>query len=96
MSTLSGIKVLKLHVDDTNHVDSVTVDMEEPRLAVPTQLATRDGSMTEGTVTATDGKTYVGTFVSMGNPHFVVFVDDVENGRSRANVGVCSHISRTL
>lgn len=79
LSTLSGIKVLKLHVDDTNHVDSVTVDMEEPRLAVPTQLATPDGSMTEGTVTATDGKTYVGTFVSMGNPHFVVFVDDAEN-----------------
>ena len=79
LSTLSGIKVLKLHVDDTNHVDSVTVDMEEPRLAVSTQLATPDGSMTEGTVTATDGKTYVGTFVSMGNPHFVVFVDDAES-----------------
>lgn len=78
LSTLSGIKVLKLHVDATNHVDCVTVDMEEPRLAVPTQLATPDGSMTEGTVTATDGKTYVGTFVSMGNPHFVVFVDDAE------------------
>ncbi len=79
LSTLSGIKILKLHVDETNHVDHVTVDMDAPRLAVKSQLATPDGSMTEGEVTSTDGKTYRGTFVSMGNPHFVVFVDDAES-----------------
>lgn len=78
LSTLSGIKILKLHVGADNKVDSVTVDMGEPRLAVPSQLATADGSMKEGTVTSTDGQTYTGTFVSMGNPHFVVFVDDAE------------------
>ena len=76
LSTLSGIKILKLHIDDTDHVESVTVDMDTPHLSVPTQLATSTGSMTEGEVVATDGKTYIGTFVSMGNPHFVVFVDD--------------------
>lgn len=76
LSTLSGIKILKLHVDGTDHVESVTVDMDTPHLCVPTQLATPTGSMTEGEVVATDGKTYIGTFVSMGNPHFVVFVDD--------------------
>ena len=53
--------------------------MDSPRLAVPSQLATPDGSLTEGAVKATDGKEYTGTFVSMGNPHFVVFVDDVES-----------------
>lgn len=78
LSTLSGVKVLKLHVDADNKVNSVTVDMDAPRLSVPTQLATPDGSLTEGTVTATDGRTYTGTFVSMGNPHFVVFVEDAE------------------
>ena len=78
LSTLSGIKILKLHVNADNKVDSVTVDMGEPRLAVPSQLATADGSMKEGTVVSTDGQTYTGTFVSMGNPHFVVFVDDAE------------------
>lgn len=78
LSTLSGIKILKLHVDATNHVDTVTVDMDEPRLAVPTQLAIVDGSMTEGTVVSTEGKEFTGTFVSMGNPHFVIFVDDAE------------------
>lgn len=79
LSTLSGIKILKLHIDETNHVDHVTVDMDAPRLAVKSQIATPDGSMTEGEVTSTDGKTYKGTFVSMGNPHFVVFVDDAES-----------------
>ena len=79
LATLSGIKVLKLKVNAEGGVDEVTVDMDSPRLAVPSQLATPDGSLTEGTVTATDGKEYTGTFVSMGNPHFVVFVDDVES-----------------
>ena len=61
LATLSGIKILKLHVDPaTDHVESVTVDMDAPRLSVPTQLATADGSMTEGEVLATDGKTYTG------------------------------------
>ena len=76
LSTLSGIKILKLHIDADNRVESVTVDMDMPRLAVPTQLATSDGSMTEGKVLSITGREYTGTFVSMGNPHFVVFVDD--------------------
>ncbi len=76
LSTLSGIKVLKLHVDSEGRVESVTVDMDMPRLAVPSQLATPDGSITEGKVLSITGHEYTGTFVSMGNPHFVVFVDD--------------------
>ncbi len=76
LSTLSGIKILKLHVGADNRVESVTVDMDMPRLAVPTQLATPDGSMTEGKVLSITGHEYTGTFISMGNPHFVVFVDD--------------------
>lgn len=79
LSTLSGIKVLRLHVGADNRVESVTVDMGEPRLCAPSQLATPDGSMTEGGVASTTGEKWTGTFVSMGNPHFVIFVDDVEN-----------------
>lgn len=76
--TLSGIKILKLHVGADNKVDSVTVDMGEPTLADTAQCATPDGSLCEAEVTATDGRTYTGTFVSMGNPHFAVFVDDAD------------------
>ena len=70
--TLSGIKVLYLHITD-DIVESVTVDMGEPAFDVPTQfIASRGLDM--------------GTFVSMGNPHFVIFTEDVdqvgETGRS--------------
>lgn len=76
--TLSGIKILKLHLDDHDKVASVTVDMGAPILSDTVQCATSDGAITEGEVAATDGKKYTGTFVSMGNPHFVVFVEDAE------------------
>ena len=52
LATLSGIKVLKLKVNAEGGVDEVTVDMDSPRLAVPSQLATPDGSLTEGAVKA--------------------------------------------
>lgn len=78
LETLAGIKVLHLHLGADGKVDSVTVDMGEAALAVPSQLATPDGSMREGVVEGC-GKSRRGTFVSMGNPHFVCFVDeDVE------------------
>lgn len=75
LKTLSGIKVLQLHVEDRK-VTSVTVDMLSPALADKAQIATPDGSMTEGTLHAC-GREFTGTFVSMGNPHFVTFVDDI-------------------
>lgn len=76
--TLSGVKTLSLHLSsDAKTVESVTVDMLAPVLSEKTQLTTDDGSMTEGEVRVLDA-TFRGTFVSMGNPHFVIFVDDIE------------------
>ena len=75
--TLSGIKILRLHLDESGKkVESVTVDMLEPVLANRKQLASEDGSMTDGLVDVLD-REFRGTFVSMGNPHFVIFVDDI-------------------
>ena len=75
--TLSGIKILRLHLDESGKkVKSVTVDMLEPVLANRKQLASEDGSMTDGLVDVLD-REFRGTFVSMGNPHFVIFVDDI-------------------
>lgn len=64
MQTLSGLKVLKLEVTE-GHVDSVTVDMGEPCLE-DTELFVPTEGLPEG------------TFVSMGNPHYVIFTDDVD------------------
>jgi len=78
LETPAGIKVLHLHLGVDGKVDTVTVDMGAPALAVPAQLATADGSLREGLV-ENEGVSRMGTFVSMGNPHFVCFLDeDVE------------------
>ena len=62
--TLSGVKTLLLHVED-GIVESVTVDMGEPCLENEAQfIASRDVNK--------------GVFVSMGNPHYVIFTDDVD------------------
>ncbi|MBP5135070.1 MAG: diaminopimelate epimerase [Paludibacteraceae bacterium] len=61
--TLSGIKLISLHLDVAK-VESVTVDMLEPVLSNREQFVAQEG-LTEG------------TFVSMGNPHYVIFTDDV-------------------
>ncbi len=62
--TLSGVKTLKLHIIN-NKVESVTVDMGEPVL--------EDESQFMGYRVLDKG-----TFVSMGNPHYVIFTDDVD------------------
>lgn len=62
--TLSGIKTLELKVND-GEVESVTVDMGEPAFDNPEQfVAGRNLDK--------------GTFVSMGNPHYVIFADNID------------------
>lgn len=73
LETLSGVKTLLLHLATGGTVESVTVDMLEPRLHVPEQY---DESCL-GELSASFRK-FRGTFVSMGNPHFVTFVDDID------------------
>lgn len=77
IETKAGIKYLELHTDGNDEVTSATVDMGEPILTDKRQLATDNGRMKDGIIGA-GGKTYEGTFVSMGNPHFVIFVDDIQ------------------
>ena len=62
--TNSGIKTLNLHVRD-GVVESVTVDMGTPQLENPEQFVISRGLDQ-------------GTFVSMGNPHYVIFTDNVD------------------
>ena len=69
LETLSGVKILRLHVQD-GKVESVTVDMLRPLLENKEQFTG------QATLEA-DGRTFEGTFVCMGNPHFVTFVDDI-------------------
>ena len=78
LETLSGIKVLQLHLNGENKVETVTVDMGEPVLREPQQFGDQDGQAQDYALTV-DDRTFYGTFVSMGNPHFVIFLnEDVE------------------
>ena len=86
--TLSGVKTLLLHIDHAQplpscgkdaqplpshqgeglgvgSVTSVTVDMGEPSMRDDSQFVGNRGLSK-------------GTFVSMGNPHYVIFTDDVD------------------
>lgn len=75
LETLSGIKILKLHIIN-GIVSTVTVDMGAPTLINPKQINTPTGEMILGTINIEEKK-YTGTFVSMGNPHFIIFTPDV-------------------
>jgi len=81
--TLSGIKVLHLHIVN-DVVEYVTVDMGKPVLEdeklfypnLSTPLPHR-GRLRGGELRSGRGQE-VGRFVSMGNPHYVIFTDDVD------------------
>ena len=74
LDTLAGIKIIHLRIED-GKCTGATVDMGEPRTDRPEQFDAKGHSQTGDHVYHIDG--YEGTFVSMGNPHFVIFVPDV-------------------
>lgn len=75
LETLSGIKAISLQTED-GKVTSATVDMGQPLLANTEQVATATGSL-EGKTLFTPIGNYEATYVCMGNPHAVIFTDDI-------------------
>lgn len=76
LETRSGIKLLKLFTTPNGYVEEVMVDMGEPLFENEEQFDASLETMKENTLFA-KGKKYIGTFVCMGNPHFVIFVPDI-------------------
>lgn len=77
LETLAGIKVLKLHVKD-GKVESVTVEMGEAHLKreeIPV-AGDSDSSMISEKIVV-DDKAFFLTAVGMGNPHGVIFVEEI-------------------
>lgn len=77
INTLAGPIIPKMNADG-----GITVDMGPPILAaadVPTTLASNAelDSVVEQTIEA-NGKTFTCSAVSFGNPHCIIFVDDLE------------------
>jgi diaminopimelate epimerase len=72
--TLAGVIIPEVLADG-----QVKVDMGEPRLRsaeIPTTLGEKDGQVVNQNLTVA-GQDYLATCVSMGNPHCMIYVDDV-------------------
>jgi carbamoyl-phosphate synthase large subunit len=77
IETLSGIKRLRLFVRG-GKVKSVTVDMGRAELA-PNRIPVRlEGERVVARTVEIEGKPYEITCVSMGNPHCVIFCDNLD------------------
>ena len=80
VETASGVLPLQLFVGEAGLVERVQVNMGAPRLnraALP-MIGPADEQAVAVKLPLDDGELEV-TCVSMGNPHCVIFVDDVEN-----------------
>ncbi len=77
LQTKSGVVGLHLITNSHNKVEKVTVDMGEPTLADFSLVATTDGTLTATAINTSFGD-FKATFVSMGNPHAVIFIEDSE------------------
>jgi len=80
IETLGGIVHVEVHMDEEEYaVQTVSIDMGKPRLMkkdIP-MLGDED-SLTVNESVQIDGAYYQMTVVSMGNPHTVMFVEDIE------------------
>lgn len=78
LETLAGIKTLELTLDDKGETTAVRVNMGAPELD-PAKIPIADDS--ENFIdreVEVDGRKWRVTGVSMGNPHAVTFIDDVD------------------
>lgn len=78
VETLAGIKILKLTIEN-NEVARVCVDMGEPILTPQLIPVDYTGDEFIDKIINVDGEEYSITCVSMGNPHAVTYIDDIES-----------------
>lgn len=79
LKTGAGIKTSNVFPNENDLIKIVTIDMAPPILSgldIPTIW---DEEQVVNKELVADDKTFLGTCVSMGNPHCVIYVDDVDN-----------------
>lgn len=77
LETLAGVIIPELIIKE-GVIETVRVDMGEPRLTRRLIPVTGDGDAQAVNIPITVGEqTFMGTCVSMGNPHCVIFVDNM-------------------
>ena len=76
VNTLAGVKRLSLHVED-GRVETVTVDMGSPILEAESIPVVAESPQVVSAPIDVEGMRFEMTCVSMGNPHAVVFAEDI-------------------
>lgn len=77
IETGAGIKLLKLNVDNSSLVQSASVEMGIPELDAQKIPSTLHGPKIIDQQFIFEDISLSGTLVSMGNPHIVIYVNDV-------------------
>lgn len=78
VETLAGIKYLQFFIEN-GKVAKVKVDMGSPILTPAEIPVVAKGERAVDEPIVVDGREYRMTCISMGNPHAIVYVDDVKN-----------------
>ena len=78
VETLAGIKYLQFFIEN-GKVAKVKVDMGSPILTPAEIPVVAEGERAVDEPIVVDGTEYRMTCISMGNPHAIVYVDDVKN-----------------
>ena len=79
VETGDGIKTLRLSINGSDKVTSVSVEMGEPELRADKIPSTLEGERIVNQLFDFDGFSLKGTLVSMGNPHFITYVNDIKS-----------------
>lgn len=77
LETLSGIKYLKLFIDSNNKVELIQVDMGKAILEPENIPVDSEAERFIDVPVEVNGNTYNLTCVSMGNPHAVLFTENI-------------------
>ncbi len=78
VQTLGGVRAIELYCDEKGRMTDATVDMGEPILQPSLIPASFDGDLVFECPVETSFGTFAVTAVSMGNPHAVIWVEDVD------------------
>lgn len=79
IETLSGIKNIELIFDKSGEVTGAVVDMGKPVFEPELIPVDMQGERIINQPLNVDGKTYYVTCLSMGNPHCVLYLDEIDN-----------------
>ena len=79
VETLAGIKTLQFFKDENNMVLDVKVNMGEPIFNPKDIPVISDEEIVKNLILKAFDKEFIFTCVSIGNPHAITFVEDVDN-----------------